>query len=165
MGQTGPKADKIQLTFPSQAEYLGVARLTVSGVANRMGFSYEDIEDIKLAVGEACTNAVEHAYAEDGEAGSIQMSCHVYPDRLVIVITDEGMGFAGEFKADQLTPIYSGREIDDLEEGGLGLYLIHTLMDEVVIRSDSGVAISMTKYVRRDEVAGDDDWTISKAEV
>ncbi|MGG4493365.1 anti-sigma B factor RsbW [Brevibacillus reuszeri] len=165
MGQTGPKADKIQLTFPSQAEYLGVARLTVSGVANRMGFSYEDIEDIKLAVGEACTNAVEHAYEEDGEAGSIQMSCHVYPDRLVIVITDEGMGFAGEFKADQLTPIYSGREIDDLEEGGLGLYLIHTLMDEVVIRSDSGVAISMTKYVRRDEVAGDDDWTISKAEV
>ena len=38
-------------------------------------------------------------------------------------------------------------------------------LDEVVIRSDSGVAISMTKYVRRDEVAGDDDWTISKAEV
>ena len=165
MGQNGPKADVIQLTFPSQTEYLGVARLTVSGVANRMGFSYEDIEDIKLAVGEACTNAVEHAYGEDEEPGAIHMSCHVHSDRLVIVISDQGVGFAGEFKPDQLTPIYSGRDIDDLEEGGLGLYLIHTLMDEVVIRSDRGVAISMTKYVRRDGVAGDDDWTISKAEV
>ncbi|MGG1662797.1 anti-sigma B factor RsbW [Brevibacillus sp. NRS-1366] len=164
MGQNGPKADVIGLTFPSQTEYLGVARLTVSGVANRMGFSYEEIEDIKLAVGEACTNAVKHAYRRDDEPGAIHMACQVYPDRLVIVITDQGVGFTGEFMPELLTPLYSGRDIDDLEEGGLGLYLIHTLMDEVVIRSDSGVAISMIKYVRRDGVAGD-DWTISKTEV
>lgn len=164
MGQMRPSADVIQLTFPSRTEYLGVARLTVSGVANRMGFSYEEIEDIKLAVGEACTNAATHAYEEGDESGAIHMECQVYPDRLVIVISDQGAGFAGEVIPEQRIPLYSGKDIDELEEGGLGLYLIHTLMDEVVIRSDSGVAISMTKYVRRDEVAGD-DWTISKTEV
>ncbi|MFS0558978.1 anti-sigma B factor RsbW [Brevibacillus sp. 179-C9.3 HS] len=164
MGPNRPQADVIQLTLPNQAEYLGVARLTVSGVANRMGFSYEDIEDIKLAVGEACTNVVRHAYKETENPGSIHIQCHVYEDRLMIEVSDRGVGFSSELIAEQLTPIYAGKNLEDLDEGGLGLYLIHTLMDEVEIRSESGVVVSMTKYVRQDGVAGN-DWTISEAEI
>ncbi|MGN7470925.1 anti-sigma B factor RsbW [Brevibacillus sp. SAFN-007a] len=164
MAQQKPQADVIRLTLPNQTEYLGVARLTVSGIANRMGFSYEEIEDIKLAVGEACTNAVKHAYKETGERGFIHIECQVFSDRLCIEVSDQGVGLASELIPEQLTPIFAGRELEDLDEGGLGLYLIHTLMDEVVIRSESGVAVSMTKYVRRDEVAGDDR-TISETEV
>ncbi|KZE48425.1 anti-sigma B factor RsbW [Brevibacillus parabrevis] len=164
MAQQKPLADRIRLTLPNQTDYLGVARLTVSGIANRMGFSYEEIEDIKLAVGEACTNAVKHAYKDKEESGFIHIECQVCSDRLCIEVSDQGVGFAEELLPEQLTPIYAGRNLEDLDEGGLGLYLIHTLMDEVVIRSESGVMVSMTKYVRRDGVAGD-DWTISETEV
>jgi serine/threonine-protein kinase RsbW len=163
MGQRQPETDVISLELPNRAEYLGVARLTVSGVANRMGFSYEEIEDIKLAVGEACTNAIKHAYRLDHEKGLVRIACLVHPDRLVIEVKDHGVGFEQEPTQDQLAPIYAGQEIEDLTEGGLGLYLIHALMDEVVIRADEGVSVSMTKYVRRDGVAGDDR-TISEAE-
>lgn len=164
MIENRPGGDVISLKLPSLPDYLGVARLTVSGVANRLGFSYEDIEDIKLAVGEACSNAVKHAYREDDKNGVISLECFVYPDRLQIVITDKGKGLNSAPVADQLAPIYAGRDIEEVKEGGLGLYLIHTLMDEVEIRSDNGVSVSMTKYVRRDGVAGNDR-TISEKEV
>lgn len=164
MGQKRPEADLIQLKLPNRTEYLGVARLTVSGVANRMGFSYEEIEDIKLAVGEACTNAMEHAYEGDCVDGALHIECEVHPDRLVIEVADQGKGFALESMEEQQAPYYAGMDIDELQEGGLGLYLIHVLMDEVVIRTDAGVSVSMTKYIRRDGVAGDDR-TISEAEV
>ncbi|QRG68162.1 anti-sigma B factor RsbW [Brevibacillus choshinensis] len=159
-----PEGDAISLKLPNLPDYLGVARLTVSGVANRLGFSFDDIEDIKLAVGEACSNAVKHAYREDNKKGVILIDCFVYPDRLEIVVSDEGKGLESVPAADQLGPLYAGREIDEVDEGGLGLYLIHTLMDEVEIRTGSGVSVAMTKYVRRDGVAGYDR-TISEEEV
>ncbi len=55
--------DCISLTLPTKSEYVSVARLTASVVANNMGFDIESIEDIKVAVGEACNNAVLHAHA------------------------------------------------------------------------------------------------------
>ncbi|MCG4775201.1 ATP-binding protein, partial [Lawsonibacter sp. DFI.5.51] len=57
------------MTFPAKPEYVGVVRLVVSGIANRMGYTYDEIEDIKIAVSEACGNAVQHAYDDhqDGE--------------------------------------------------------------------------------------------------
>ncbi len=55
--------DCISLKLPTKSEYVSVARLTASVVANNMGFDIESIEDIKVAVGEACNNAVLHAHA------------------------------------------------------------------------------------------------------
>lgn len=54
----------IQIQIPSSAEYVRVVRLAVLGVASRMPFSYDDVEDIKLAVSEACNNAILHAASE-----------------------------------------------------------------------------------------------------
>lgn len=156
MGQKRPEADVIQLTLPNRAEYLGVARLTVSGVAHRMGFSYDEIEDIKLAVGEACTNAVQHANPDDGGETMIRITCTLYPDRLVVEVEDQGAGFATKPMQNRVKPLCGDIDLDELEEGGLGLYLIHALMDEVEIRTEPGVSVSMTKFVRRDGVAGDD---------
>lgn len=58
-------ADYIEMKVPAQPEYVGIIRLTLSGVASRMGYTYDEIEDLKIAVSEACTNAVQHAYKED----------------------------------------------------------------------------------------------------
>lgn len=165
MASNRPAVDVISLTLPNRVEYLGVARLLVSGVANRMGFSYEEIEDIKLAVGEACTNAVEHAYESEDGTYSLHLVCHVHEDRLWIEVSDQGKGFSIEDAQQQrTTPLMEVMEEDELEEGGLGLFLIQALMDEVVFHTGAGVSVSMTKYLRRDGVAGDDR-TISKNQI
>jgi len=50
--------DYIEMKIPAKPDYVGVIRLTLSGIASRMGFTYEEIEDIKIAISEATTNAV-----------------------------------------------------------------------------------------------------------
>ncbi len=151
-----PEADVIRLTLPARAGYVGIVRLTVSGIANRMGFAYEEIEDIKLAVAEACTNAVNHAYDRSAEEMELSVTCRVFPDRLVIEVADQGKGFWFDGQPADLRPIHPDADLDDVAEGGLGLFLIHALMDEVDVQVGEGVTVSMTKYVRGDGVACDD---------
>jgi serine/threonine-protein kinase RsbW len=151
-----PEPEVIELALPARPEYVGIVRLTLSGIANRLGFTYDEIEDIKLAAGEACTNAVQHAYSESGGEGRLKVSCRLYPDRIVIDVADEGKGFPFSSVKETLGPLDPGLDIEDVAEGGLGLYLIHSLMDEVTVSTGAGVVVSMTKYRRRDEVASDD---------
>ena len=56
-----------------------------------MGFSYDEIEDVKLAVAEACTNSVDHAYIDN--EGEIEISCSIFSDRLQIEVIDHGHSF------------------------------------------------------------------------
>ncbi|SEN38993.1 anti-sigma B factor RsbW [Lihuaxuella thermophila] len=142
--------DLVNLTIPAKPDYVGIARLTVSGIANRMGFSYDDIEDLKLAVAEACTNAVDHAYCA-GE-GEIEVSCNIYPNRLVIVVIDRGNSFDVNEVVRRTGPISMESSINSVRERGLGLYLMKTLMDHVDIKGDNGVIVTMTKYIRKDVV-------------
>ncbi|EIT87431.1 serine-protein kinase RsbW [Fictibacillus macauensis ZFHKF-1] len=149
-------SDFIELTLPAKADYVGVVRLTISGVANRMGFSFDEIEDIKIAVSEACTNAVNHAY-KGAEEGQIRIGCGVYDNRLEIMVVDRGKSFDYD-TLNQLGPV-NGKSIDQLNEGGLGLFLIESLMDKVEISGDEGVIVMMTKYLHRDEVEENVDRT------
>lgn len=150
-------SDFIELTMPAKPEYVGVVRLTVSGIANRLGYSYDDIEDIKIAVAEACTNVVNHAYDESEENPVMLIKCGIFQDRLELVVADRG----GKVDVDSFKngrgPIDSNQSIDELQEGGLGLFLIETLMDKVEISGNSGVVIVMTKFLQRGEVEQDDN--------
>ncbi|NGP46244.1 anti-sigma B factor RsbW [Bacillaceae bacterium SIJ1] len=144
--------DSVEMKIPAKPEYVGVVRLTGSGVANRIGFNYEDIEDIKVALSEACTNAVHHAY-ESEENGEISVTFNVYSDRLEMMVADAGRHFDLEQIQKRLGPLdIDQQNIDNMNEGGLGLFLIDTLMDTVEVISDSGVVVQMTKYLKRDEV-------------
>ncbi|UTR08726.1 anti-sigma B factor RsbW [Evansella sp. LMS18] len=145
-------ADFIEMKVPAKPEYVGVVRLTVSGIANRLGYSYDDIEDIKIAVAEACTNVVNHAYEENENDPLMMISCGVYEDRLELMVADKGGGVDVETMKDGKGPVSSDQPIEELREGGLGLFLIETLMDKVEISGDSGVVIVMTKFLQRDEV-------------
>lgn len=155
-------ADLIELTIPAKLEYIGVTRLLVSGVANRVGLSYDDIEDVKLAVSEACTNAVQHAYEK--REGTIYIQCQIFCDRLLIQVADDGVSFDTQREKLSMGPIDHSAGIENLTEGGLGLYLIHSLMDEVDVRIDRGIVVSMVKYVQRGGVAEDVD-TYTRSEV
>ncbi len=131
--------DIIILTLPGKPEYVSVARLTVSGIASRMGFDVEAIEDIKLAVSEACTNAIKHGCKEAVEHYEINISTD--ENCLSISISDKGCGFEmGKVDCP---------DTQNPREGGMGLFIIKTLMDEVNVSSlpDSGCTINMKKYL------------------
>jgi serine/threonine-protein kinase RsbW len=132
--------DNIVLVLPDKPEYVGVARLTASGIASRMGFDIEAIEDIKLALAEACTNAIKHGCCDDHREYKISFS--VEPRSLAISVSDKGCGLQQKDLTDP--------DPDNPKEGGLGIFIIRTLMDEVDFSNTPGrgFIITMKKHLR-----------------
>jgi serine/threonine-protein kinase RsbW len=118
----------IRLTIPAKAEYITLGRLALTGLVRLrpQPLSQEVLGDLKLALTEACTNSVRHAYT-DGE-GSVQILYELHSDRLVVEVTDDGRGFEAPARPEALL---DGQE---LNEGGLGIAIIEALADELEIR-------------------------------
>jgi serine/threonine-protein kinase RsbW len=133
--------DLVNLVIPAKNDFVSVARLAISGIANRMGFSYDEIEDLKLAVSEACTNAVD-AKCTDGES-DIKVSCNIFSNRLEIEVMDEGN--SGEL-------FENNPSAQTLREQDLGIYLIESLMDQVDIQEEGGIVVKLTKFIKENGV-------------
>lgn len=147
--------DYIEMKIPAKPDYIGVIRLTSSGIAERMGFSFEDIEDLKIAISEACTNAVQHAYKAH-EKGEVVIGYGLYKDRLEVMVADQGMSFDFRELREKIRPYDRHQDTGEfMREGGLGLYLIEALMDEVKIHHTDGVTVFMTKYLEGEKVESD----------
>ncbi|MCH6267451.1 MULTISPECIES: anti-sigma B factor RsbW [Neobacillus] len=138
--------DYIEMKIPAKPEYVGVMRLTLSGIASRMGYTYEEIEDLKIALSEAVTNAVQHAYTKD-EGGEVIVGFGIYEDKLEMAVADSGKSFDFIQAKNELGPYTESSTVEQLTEGGLGLFLIETLMDEVRVLNNSGVTVFMAKYL------------------
>jgi serine/threonine-protein kinase RsbW len=119
----------VRLTIPARAEYITLCRLALTGIARVRDFSDEVLADLKLALTEAASNSVRHAYAEDDQAGVVEISYELLPDRLVIEVTDEGEGF---------DPADADGPPEELSEGGLGIAIIHAIADKVQIGKQPG---------------------------
>ncbi|WP_332841420.1 ATP-binding protein [Paraclostridium bifermentans] len=128
--------ETIKMEVTSNPEYVSIIRLTVSGIANKIGFSLDDIEDIKVAVSEACTNAIKHSL---DDKFLVQFS--VLENGLTIEVEDKGTGYDVESLQEP--------DLTNPKESGLGLFIIKTLMDEVstISNSDIGTRVKMTKYL------------------
>ncbi|WP_174735201.1 anti-sigma B factor RsbW [Mesobacillus harenae] len=146
--------DYIEMKIPAKPEFVGVIRLTLSGIASRMGFSYDEIEDLKIATSEACTNAVQHAYNMN-EQGEVVIGFGLYQNRLEVMVADSGQSFDFNSARQGIGPYDQNDSVEFLREGGLGLYLIETLMDEVRIHHKEGVTVFMTKYREGEQVERD----------
>jgi len=136
---------EISLKIPCLADYVGVVRLAISGVAARLNFTIDEIEDIKISISEACTNAIQHAYgdAPDPEKDFIDIKIYIIEDKLDIIVQDYGKGF-------DLSTIGSKEQrIRSKEKMGLGLGLtfIQSLMDDTNFNSvpGKGTTIQMKK--------------------
>ena len=127
---------RIELKIPASSEWVRVVRLTVAGVASRLPFPVDAVEDIKLAVTEAINNAIQHAPLQPapGETPTISIVIETSADGLWIHIADEGRLSKGLPVAEASPATWAG----ELPEGGLGLMLIQSLMDEV--KQESGPA-------------------------
>lgn len=136
----------IRLQIPAAAEYLDIVRLSLFGVATKLGFSYEDIEDMKVAVSEACNNAVLHGEPQSG-SGQIEISYEPGDDRLTVKVKDDGTGFTYQERDEHTVPL-SGASPSELQSGGLGIYLMQALMDEVIVNTDRGTEVTLVKYVQ-----------------
>jgi serine/threonine-protein kinase RsbW len=131
----------VELTIPGKPEYVGVARLAILGVASRMRFSYDEVEDIRLAVGEACTTAIERANGSAITAQEVRIRCVIDPGRLVVEVSDNAPAAASE--APSLNEV-------GLDERGLGGVLIRILMDDVQSMEEAEAGrrgVRMIKYV------------------
>ena len=136
----------IEMKLPAKPDNIGIIRLTLSGIASSMGFTYEDVEDLKIAVSEACTNSVQHAY-DKHEVGEVIVGFGIYEDKLEMMVADSGKSFNFNQVRAEIGPYTESSTVEQLTEGGLGLYLIETLMDEVRVMNHSGVTVFMMKYL------------------
>lgn len=143
--------DYIEIRVPAKPQYVSVIRLTISGLAMRVGFTYDEIEDLKIATSEAVTNVVHHAYNAN-EDGEVVIGCALFEDKIEIMVADYGVSFNFEEVKSKIGPYREDENVELLREGGLGIYLMETLMDEVKVNNEGGVTVFMTKYVSREQV-------------
>jgi serine/threonine-protein kinase RsbW len=114
--------------------------------AEAAGMDSQTVYNVQLAVDEACSNIIEHAYGEE-EAGDITCTCEVGPDGLRLLLRDQGRPF--DPTAVPLPDLANG--IEDRRIGGLGLYLISEIMDEVHFEFDeSGNTLTLVKRADHD---------------
>lgn len=127
--------DVVELRIPCKAEWVALARLSVAAVASRLSFSIDEIEDIKLAVAEACTNAIQHA---DGSP-FIEIKCEAIDNGMRISVRDHGRGTRPEH--------IRSRELNEERAGGLGVFLIRSLMDsaDYEVHPEKGTLLVMEK--------------------
>jgi anti-sigma regulatory factor (Ser/Thr protein kinase) len=122
----------VRLTLPARPENVAVIRHVLGAFADAMCLPPAMIEDVRLAVTEACTNVVRHAYAP-GEAGAVEVLIRPAGEALHVEVVDRGRGIAAS---------------RDTAGPGLGLPLIAAVADEVEIEQTVGagsrVAMSFT---------------------
>ena len=130
----------ITLRIPAKPEYITLCRLALTGLAQLREIDDDAMADVKLALTEAVSNSVRHAYGPDG-GGHVEVVYELHPDRLGITVVDDGEGFDPDE-----APSFDG---DELSEGGLGIAIIRTIADEFEIRSQPGERGSRLTFVKK----------------
>src|SRR3954451_12000355 len=133
-----PEHSDLSLTLPARAENVAVVRHAIGGLGEALDISDRVLADVKLAVTEACTNAVVHAYP-DGD-GPLQVAAYLKGERLLLVVRDEGRGIVPRTDSPGL---------------GLGLPLIATLAEALELGTDAQnrTEVRMTFRLTDEELA------------
>jgi serine/threonine-protein kinase RsbW len=129
----------VELRIPSKPEWVAVARLAVAAIANRLPFSVEEIEDLKLAIAEACTICIQ----QGGGGHAIDITCDASTSQLRVEVRDH------RYRERAESGVARGPAVTAVEGEGLGIFLIQALMDHLEYRVDPqlGTELVMTKRV------------------
>lgn len=131
--------------FAAKFEFLDEIREFVGEIARQGGFSDKDVYNIQLATDEAASNMIEHSY-ENIPDGVIDLSCGMEDDLIRIVLIDYGVPF--DPSAVPLPDLKA--DLSDRKIGGLGIFLMRKLMDEVQYepKPDKSNVLTMIKRKR-----------------
>ena len=129
----------VRLIIPAKAEYITLCRLALTGLSRLRPFPEEVLADLKLAITEAASNSVRHAYPGH-DAGFVDVSYELHGDRLAIEVADNGSGF------DPVADVAAGDP--DLSEGGLGIAIIRAIADEFEIGARADGTGSRLRFVK-----------------
>jgi serine/threonine-protein kinase RsbW len=129
----------VRLTIPARAEYITLGRLALTGISRLRPFSDELLADLKLALTEAASNSVRHAYTDD-TPGVVEIVYELNRDSLTIEVTDDGEGF---------DPSEADGPPEKLTEGGLGIAIIRAIADEVEIGSQPSGKGSRLRFIKK----------------
>jgi serine/threonine-protein kinase RsbW len=136
--------DYVKLDMPAKAEYVVLGRLALSGLLRARGYSDDAIADLKLALTEACSNSVRHAY--DHDDGQVHLHFTAHDDRVTIEIRDDGGGFHED---DVDCPDCRNMPELALSDGGMGISIIRAVVDDFDLRKpdDGGTVLVLTKML------------------
>ena len=145
--------DEILLETPGHGSYLAQIRAIVADLARKIGFDEHELVKIEIAVDEACSNIVKHAYATDKEwcwrhrDPRIRLDVRTEEGRLVIEINDHGQRF--DFASYQ--PAEIDRRLREMNPSGYGIAIMRRFMDEVQYSSNdqAGNTLRMVKYLKK----------------
>ncbi len=135
-----------ELKISAATENLGIIRDFVSRLAHKVGFSAEEVDQIVLAVDEACTNVIKHAYKFDASR-LIEIEITIDSKKITILITDHGNGF----DLSKLPKPNLNVAAKKARAGGLGIHLMKKLMDDVQFNIVRGkmTQVRLIKYKSR----------------
>jgi len=117
--------EKIRFRIPGDNRYLFLVRTVVTALARASGFPDDEVDKIEIAVDEACTNVLDHAYRDVFPKPPIDIEIHTDEERFVIDVIDHGLSF--DFSA-YVPPKFPDHWIKG-QTRGVGLYLIQQCMD------------------------------------
>jgi serine/threonine-protein kinase RsbW len=129
-------------TFPARFDSLAAVSEFVTRAAEAAGLDARAVYAVQLAVDEACTNIIEHAYGGEGR-GDIECTCMVNENGLTVILRDYGR----PFDPTSVPEPDLHASIEDRKVRGLGLYFIRQLMDQVRFEftADSGNVLTVVK--------------------
>ena len=135
-----------ELVIPSQTERLKDVRQFIGEAAQQFGFNEDDRNKITLAVDEACTNIIKHAYGY-GKNNTIRLRVEMHGTVFEITITDQGK----PFDPGLISPPDMKEYLTKFKRGGLGMYLMKSVMDKVEYDFKPGPVnrVRLTKYLPR----------------
>ncbi len=136
-----------KVTFDADFDNLDDIREFVGEAAGRAGFSDKEIYSIQLAADEASSNIIEHAYA-GMKGGKLEIECSIFEGGIKIVMHDQGKSF----NPSSVPEPNVKADLSERKIGGLGLYLMRKLMDEVTYEplAEKGNVLTMIKNVGDD---------------
>lgn len=131
--------NQIRMIFDAWEENVGIARVTSASFAGQLDFTLAELEEIKVAVSEAVSNAVIHAYPD--RAGQVELAMMLDDSSVVYEVRDHGIGIADIDKAREAD--FSSRA----ERMGMGFVFMESFMDSVTVESvvDQGTVVRMVK--------------------
>jgi serine/threonine-protein kinase RsbW len=131
-------ASVLRLKVPAKPEYLVLGRLVLTGLSRSQPIDPDALSDLKLALTEACSNSIRHAYEREG--GGVEIQFEVGEDFLAVEVLDEGPGF---------DPSLPTSDPEALDEGGLGLATIRAVSDTTEIGRRTDGRGSRLRFVKR----------------